>query len=803
MENIKIAIFKDGKKIRETHLKGEMLLGRSNDCQVVLPDQSVSRQHVSLKSKGDQIELIKRSEFGPVWVNGEECTQAIIKIGDIIKLGVFELEITSDVSPQTVPPVISTPSYPAVLNGDPDIEEIKLESGEEVKKNEIASQTVDIAINEDSKEEDDLSASQIKIDTENNNIAIPGLGSKPEKQSDSREEPFDLADVSQLMELGSNISIEDQGPVVIDEPTRFGEDLSQATAPSLVSDDANTKVASTGKIIPKLVFSMGEASVEEYEIRKDEIVVGRSKVCDIVIMDKKSSRRNTSIQRHGVRFVIRDLDSSNGTYVNGVRVNEQELSGDDEVRIGDIRFHFRVMSRDYEKKKEHLNIPTDSKPPLAPKLSDSLEIPTQTSHPHIPASPSLGMNPPPATPGMGVPIPGMGIPGIEIPGSPGPVRGDQSLLEKYRALPERKRLLYLIVGVVAIWFFFFDDEPAKDIGKNEKPAIERNVSNEKNKNDQTPTPSFESLTKEQQEFIENQYQLSSNLYYNKEYDKALFEVQKIFQLINNYKNSREIERYAEEGKRRMKAQDRERRREKEEKYIQAEILKFVNQARKYMMNQRYVEAGKIFPQILSLDPENKNVARWQNEIDSIAEERQLEEQQKRVQSQINQHGAEIYEQGNQEFQEGRYPASISMFRRMDDIGVSDKKLLNDAKLKIKQAETKIKEIIEPLLAEAKSEEDSGNFSKAYQGYKEAGSIDERDHRGKEGMDRIKGILHERVKVMYTEAVLSESYSDFENAKKLYQKCIKSAPEGDLYLGRCSRKFERFKAFDFGEEEYGE
>ena len=77
----------------------------------------------------------------------------------------------------------------------------------------------------------------------------------------------------------------------------------------------------------RLVFKPGDANVTELPISQDEIVIGRGRDCDIVLNDKKSSRRNSTIVRQGLTFVIRDLGSSNGTYVNGERVTERELAG--------------------------------------------------------------------------------------------------------------------------------------------------------------------------------------------------------------------------------------------------------------------------------------------------------------------------------------------------------------------------------------------------------------------------------------------------------------------------------------------
>src|SRR5690606_8290983 len=86
---------------------------------------------------------------------------------------------------------------------------------------------------------------------------------------------------------------------------------------------------------------------------------------------------------------------------------------------------------------------------------------------------------------------------------------------------------------------------------------------------------FENLTAEQQKYVEAQYNLGFNLFKSGEYDKSLFEIRKVFQLVDNYKNSKEIERYAEEGKRKLEAAAEEKKREEEEKRIKARIAELM------------------------------------------------------------------------------------------------------------------------------------------------------------------------------------------------------------------------------------
>lgn len=72
-------------------------------------------------------------------------------------------------------------------------------------------------------------------------------------------------------------------------------------------------------------------------------VIGRNNDCGIVVPDGNVSRRHAQIQRSGNAFVINDLGSTNGTYVNQHRlVTEHRLSDGDVITIGPVTFHFEA-----------------------------------------------------------------------------------------------------------------------------------------------------------------------------------------------------------------------------------------------------------------------------------------------------------------------------------------------------------------------------------------------------------------------------------------------------------------------------
>ncbi len=70
------------------------------------------------------------------------------------------------------------------------------------------------------------------------------------------------------------------------------------------------------------------------------VVVGRGDDTDVLIKDIKASRRHCVIEPDGTGWRVRDLDSGNGTRLNGTAITSHALSPDDVVTIGDVRILF-------------------------------------------------------------------------------------------------------------------------------------------------------------------------------------------------------------------------------------------------------------------------------------------------------------------------------------------------------------------------------------------------------------------------------------------------------------------------------
>ena len=79
---------------------------------------------------------------------------------------------------------------------------------------------------------------------------------------------------------------------------------------------------------------------QRFVIDQPEVVIGRDPQSNIVLSDHGVSRRHARIFQTETDFVIEDLGSSNGTYVDGVPIVSCVLHGGDSVQIGHTLFLF-------------------------------------------------------------------------------------------------------------------------------------------------------------------------------------------------------------------------------------------------------------------------------------------------------------------------------------------------------------------------------------------------------------------------------------------------------------------------------
>ncbi len=86
--------------------------------------------------------------------------------------------------------------------------------------------------------------------------------------------------------------------------------------------------------MPEIIVKLGERIIHRYFFDKDTLSVGRARDNDIVIENLSVSRNHCRIKRQDGKFFLTDMNSANGSLVNGVRITKTEVVHNDQITIG-------------------------------------------------------------------------------------------------------------------------------------------------------------------------------------------------------------------------------------------------------------------------------------------------------------------------------------------------------------------------------------------------------------------------------------------------------------------------------------
>jgi len=98
-----------------------------------------------------------------------------------------------------------------------------------------------------------------------------------------------------------------------------------------------------------LVILTGDFEGTRHVLRNDETIIGRNPTTDITLLDEGISREHAIVSRDETTgsYAVEDLQSTNGTKVNGKRIRNAPLNLSDEIEVGHTKFKF-ILNEDPE-----------------------------------------------------------------------------------------------------------------------------------------------------------------------------------------------------------------------------------------------------------------------------------------------------------------------------------------------------------------------------------------------------------------------------------------------------------------------
>lgn len=507
-------------------------------------------------------------------------------------------------------------------------------------------------------------------------------------------------------------------------------------------------------VVAKLIFTEGPLAGSEIPVQGYEMTMGRSRKADIYLADDKLSRKHAKISRVGQGYRLIDLQSRNGTYVNGVRVLEHPLNSFDVVELGRTKFKFLIL--DVEVGGLEQGGPIQLVDRGDPTKSIQL-----VAEPH--AAPPEEFSPRPKEPAV-----------------------------KKGGLRKNIILIGAVLILVAVLLNLPKGEN-QDVAKTPTgeaiPPAKITGTADANLPPAMP-PELSDLTPEAQRKAEGHYNTALRYQAKEDFENAYTEIKELHKMLPYYKESKKLEGFLIK---KLKEKQKEVAIENMSKNRNAEIQIYLEEGLEYLKQGDFARAEEAFNNILVLDPTNdtaakgvraaqlkiKDIEQLPPEVDPEMEKRKLV--------------AQLLEQAVARFEERAYQETINLAEKARMIEIKgETEYLNQAKQLIDKARLQQKEEFEPFLIQAKEKFAEGDYNLSRDLCDEMLKRDKSYDAAQECSLRARKQLNRLAKEAYTHGYILESMNRIEEAKQYWNRAKNYVRPGDPYFEKIQRKLDSYQ-----------
>lgn len=760
---MKLSVSKRNQQIQKIDLTGEVLdfdysetvflIGRSKDCHVVLDDKQISREHSKLTHRNGswKIELIA-SESLPLIVNGEEVIGRDIQVGDVINIGQFFIsidELGGEKAPESVAPQIihAEPQVKIIEKIVEKIVEVPVNVPSQASSNDDATKEIDIS--EYTKEVSQVAPMEPLEKTSSDAQILTGASNDDFNFDDQPNETFEE---SNQIDLANESEAVTEMSDAVDESAYSLESIDD-------NSDDSTRVMQTFASVHLELF--GEtAPYDRYNLDKDKTFIGRDpSKCQIILHDPEVSSVHAVIVKNNVMITLEDLNSGNGTILNGNRINKAQLSHNDEFVIGGVTFTVKFRSEFLQEEHGRL-MPVDENQSI--EVEEVVEVPVEDG---------------------------------ETLNAFGEVEAaepeEKSIIKRiWKDEQKRKKAIYFVVAIVLAWFMLDEDKPApaKPVVSQKKQAkadgqeiSSKNKSNSKVK-----------LTEEQKRKFSEVFQIGKNHFDNGRYREALEQFD-IINAVDPFYNSSlpSLVATAKEGLKRLEEQERKRREEEAQAERKLKIQQLLVEARKYTEEHNAELANETFSKITALDPENYEVGVLKRNLKSWEDEKKRKELEEATKKADRERKIKLLAPSKTLFAQKNYYQAMNKLTEFLQVTPMDEDLTKEATEMLKTSKEEISAAVNPLLGKAKSLLEGQDLKGAYEVYTQVLKFEPSNTEALNQTNEIKEQLTIKARKIYREAIISESLSLFQDAKEKLQEVQQISPVDSEYYKKASEKLKDY------------
>jgi len=271
-------------------------VGRQKSCTIIIDDNHVSRLHANLTVSGAALVLTNESSGNGTFVNGEKIQEAVLQVGDIVKFDSYEFLV-----------VLIT------------------------------------------KEQDDsIDENSHPIDLSNSTLLVP------EAWADAKKKINDAAKIKQQSNTADASTVSNQSSNSnSDTGFLYKTEMNKILSKDQLSVEKNHQAhKNSAKINKELVTHIEEGVIylfdyhplvfdEVFPLNKQTILIGKSDSSDIILKDPSVSSKHAQISLENNKWILKDLSSTNGTFLNGQQISEPiTLKKGDLIQFGLIQLVF-------------------------------------------------------------------------------------------------------------------------------------------------------------------------------------------------------------------------------------------------------------------------------------------------------------------------------------------------------------------------------------------------------------------------------------------------------------------------------
>lgn len=499
----------------------------------------------------------------------------------------------------------------------------------------------------------------------------------------------------------------------------------------------------------------------------DSWIAGRDLSCHIQIRDQRVSRRQFEIRKVNSQFMIVDLGSVNGTLLNGNPISSTEamvLKSGDAISVLNNYLYFELHDGAFQSKLEVVK--ANPPAPVAP---------VEEAYPAVQEPPSYQMTPYQSAPGMPpVPYQPSGhapVPHIPTPMSPAP------LGQKFDYKKNRPKLIIGAVLLLLVAFLFSDDDSSGP--KTANPGIAAG----------SPQDIFNKLTPEQQSLVRQRYKDAKNLYMQGKYQLAQDEIIKIYDLVPDFEDIKEIERLAQEA---IFIQEQQRRQEQLEVARQETEEKILKQTaickKKINPSISMEDLDECLASILEFNPEHPKIMELRSQVEAIEIQRGAKAAQRRAYNSQVAQLENLFEKAEGVHKNGKPLDAIAAYQKVVVSKLPDPKgYKSKSKRSIASIKKQMNEKASTLQAEAEKLYQASNIKDAVLALRKAKVVDPNNPDIPDKIDRWTLELKKQMMVLYQEGILEESFGNVEGgesksgAKDKWKKILEmDIPDGEYY-----------------------